>query len=40
LFILEEVLATAADELDADVPAVDATSPTIPDDEADAASEE
>ena len=46
LFILEEVLATAADELDADVPAVDAASPTIPDDgvvanaEADAANEE
>ncbi|ESS02843.1 MAG: dihydroxyacetone kinase DhaL subunit [uncultured archaeon A07HR67] len=42
LFILEEVLATAADELDADVPAVDAASPTIPDDEteADAADEE
>ena len=32
LFILEELLETAADRLDADVPDVDATSPTIPDD--------
>ena len=31
LFILEEVLATAADALGTDVPDVDATSPTIPD---------
>ncbi len=32
LFILEELLETAADHLDADVPSVDATSPTIPED--------
>ena len=31
LFILEELLAVAADRLDAEVPDVDATSPTIPD---------
>jgi dihydroxyacetone kinase-like protein len=32
LFILEELLATAADALGAEIPDVDATSPTIPDD--------
>ncbi|SMO69607.1 dihydroxyacetone kinase subunit DhaL [Halorubrum cibi] len=32
LFILEELLAVAADRLDREVPDVDATSPTIPDD--------
>jgi len=31
LYILEELLATAADALDAEIPDVDATSPTIPD---------
>jgi dihydroxyacetone kinase-like protein len=34
LFILEELLATAADRLDTEVPDVDATSPTIPDEAA------
>ncbi|PSP31327.1 dihydroxyacetone kinase subunit L [Halobacteriales archaeon QH_10_67_22] len=33
LFIMEELLATAADHLGADVPDVDATSPTIPDED-------
>ncbi|EMA68223.1 dihydroxyacetone kinase, L subunit [Halorubrum aidingense JCM 13560] len=32
LYILEELLSVAADRLDAEVPDVDATSPTIPDD--------
>ncbi|WP_193308588.1 dihydroxyacetone kinase subunit DhaL [Halorubrum halophilum] len=32
LYILEEVLSVAAEQMDADVPDVDATSPTIPDD--------
>mgnify|MGYP000727505287 CR=1 FL=1 len=32
LYILEEVLAVAAEQMDAAVPDVDATSPTIPDD--------
>ena len=32
LYILEELLAVAADRLDAEVPDADATSPTIPDD--------
>jgi len=35
LFILEELLAVAADALDAEIPDVDATSPTIPDDPGD-----
>ena len=34
LYILEEVLATAADALDTEIPDVDATSPTIPDEAA------
>ena len=34
LFILEELLETAADRLDEPVPDVDATSPTIPDEDA------
>jgi len=34
LYILEEVLATAADALGAEIPDVDATSPTIPDEDA------
>jgi dihydroxyacetone kinase-like protein len=34
LYIMEELLETAADELDSEVPDVDATSPTIPDAEA------
>jgi len=33
LFIMEELLATAADQLDAEVPDVDATSPTIPEED-------
>jgi len=33
LYILEELLATAADALDSEVPDPDATSPTIPDEE-------
>ncbi|MDZ5812106.1 dihydroxyacetone kinase subunit DhaL [Halorubrum sp. AD140] len=35
LYILEELLATAADALDSEVPDVDATSPTIPDEDLD-----
>ncbi|MFC6754433.1 dihydroxyacetone kinase subunit DhaL [Halorubrum tibetense] len=35
LFILEELLETAADRLDEPIPDVDATSPTIPDEETD-----
>ncbi|OYR43272.1 MULTISPECIES: dihydroxyacetone kinase subunit DhaL [unclassified Halorubrum] len=35
LYILEELLATAADALDSEVPDADATSPTIPDEEPD-----
>ena len=34
LYIMEELLETAADELDSEVPDVDTTSPTIPDAEA------
>jgi dihydroxyacetone kinase-like protein len=34
LYIMEELLAVAADHLDTEVPDVDATSPTIPDEEA------
>ncbi|TQQ80747.1 dihydroxyacetone kinase subunit DhaL [Halonotius roseus] len=34
LYIMEELLETAADELDSEVPDVDASSPTIPDAEA------
>jgi len=34
LYIMEELLAAAADHLDRDVPSVDASSPTIPDAEA------
>jgi len=34
LYIMEELLATAADHLDREVPSVDASSPTIPDAEA------
>ncbi|MFB6233531.1 MAG: dihydroxyacetone kinase subunit DhaL [Haloarculaceae archaeon] len=34
LYIMEELLETAADQLDSEVPDVDATSPTIPDAEA------
>lgn len=37
LFILEELLSTAADALDSEVPDVDATSPTIPDEAPEAA---
>ena len=39
LFILEELLAVAADRLDAETPDVDATSPTVPDDAADGTAE-
>jgi dihydroxyacetone kinase-like protein len=34
LYIMEELLETAADQLDSEVPDVDASSPTIPDAEA------
>ena len=34
LYIMEELLETAADQLDSEIPDVDATSPTIPDEEA------
>ncbi|WP_435075713.1 dihydroxyacetone kinase subunit DhaL [Halorubrum sp. HHNYT27] len=40
LYILEELLATAADALDSEIPDVDATSPTIPDDGEGAAADE
>ena len=33
LFIMEELLATAADQLDQEIPDVDATSPTIPEED-------
>ncbi len=39
LFILEELLAVAADRLNAETPDIDATSPTIPDDAADGTEE-
>jgi dihydroxyacetone kinase-like protein len=40
LYILEELLDVAADALDAELPDVDATSPTIPDDDAEPAADE
>jgi dihydroxyacetone kinase-like protein len=40
LFILEELLSVAEDRLDADAPEPDATSPTVPDAEPDAAADD